>query len=94
MGTLVSWSRQLSMNASLPQGPPVNTDIDYYQTFHCYSDFLLYSLRHAMLVMLNCREKRSQSLPHTAECQARLPLVPFIMSGIQWPGIEPTTSNA
>ena len=28
-----------SMIASLPYGPPVNTDIDYYQTF---SDFFMF----------------------------------------------------
>ena len=29
-----------SMTANLPYGPPVNTDIDYYQTLF-YSDFFL-----------------------------------------------------
>ena len=35
-----------SMVASLPYGPPVNTDIDYYQT---YLDFIFVSV--AMLVV-------------------------------------------
>ena len=38
-----------SMTADLPYGPPVNTDIDYYQTLF-YSDFFFVSV--AMLVRL------------------------------------------
>ena len=35
---------EFSMNASLPFGPPINTDIDYYQAFSLFtvaSDFFL-----------------------------------------------------
>ena len=35
------------MNASLPFGPPINTDIDYYQAFF----FFLFLVNYAMLVM-------------------------------------------
>ena len=37
------------MNASLPFGPPINTDIDYYQAFSFFFFFFLVS--YAMLVM-------------------------------------------
>ena len=37
------------MNASLPFGPPINTDIDYYQAFFFFFFFFLVS--YAMLVM-------------------------------------------
>ena len=36
------------MNASLPFGPPVNTDIDYYQAFFF---FFFFFVSCAMLVM-------------------------------------------
>ena len=36
------------MNASLPFGPPINTDIDYYQAFFF---FFLFLVNYAMLVM-------------------------------------------
>ena len=36
------------MNASLPFGPPINTDIDYYQAFFFFFFFLV---SYAMLVM-------------------------------------------
>ena len=35
------------MNASLPFGPPINTDIDYYQTFF----FFFFLVSCALLVM-------------------------------------------
>ena len=37
------------MNASLPFGPPINTDIDYYQAFFFF--FFFFLVRYAMLVM-------------------------------------------
>ena len=44
-----------SMNASLPYGPPVNTDIDYYWTFFIViQTFPYFLVRHAMFVMLYC----------------------------------------
>ena len=30
-----------SITASLPYGPPANTDIDYYQTFFFFSDLFI-----------------------------------------------------
>ena len=36
------------MNASLPFGPPINTDIDYYQAFFFFFFFLV---SYAMLMM-------------------------------------------
>ena len=39
-----------STTASLPYGPLVNTDIDYFRTFLLL--FGLFHIRHAMLVML------------------------------------------
>ena len=36
------------MNASLPFGPPINTDIDYYQAFFF---FFFFFVSYAMLVM-------------------------------------------
>ena len=44
------------MNASLPFGPPINTDIDYYQAYfiHSFIYFIylfIYLVRYAMLVM-------------------------------------------
>ena len=36
------------MNASLPFGPPINTDIDYYQAYYY---FLCVLVSYAMLVM-------------------------------------------
>ena len=37
------------MNASLPFGPPKNTDIDYYQAYFIY--LFIYLVSYAMLVM-------------------------------------------
>ena len=43
------------MNASLPFGPPINTDIDYYQAYFLYELLLLLFIfvfvSYAMLVM-------------------------------------------
>ena len=39
-----------STTASLPYGPLVNTDIDYFRTF--FVIIRLFHIRHAMLVML------------------------------------------
>ena len=39
------------MNASLPFGPPINTDIDYYQAYFIYFIFFLFLVSYAMLVM-------------------------------------------
>ena len=43
------------MNASLPFGPPINTDIDYYQAyFIClffFFVFFFFLVHYAMLVM-------------------------------------------
>ena len=38
------------MNASLPFGPPINTDIDYYQAYSIYL-FIYFLVSYAMLVM-------------------------------------------
>ena len=38
------------MNASLPFGPPINTDIDYYQSFF-FLFVCLFLVNYAMLVM-------------------------------------------
>ena len=38
------------MNASLPFGPPINTDIDYYQAYFFYFLFI-FLVSYAMLVM-------------------------------------------
>ena len=44
------------MNASLPFGPPINTDIDYYQAYfilyiYIYIYIYIYWVSYAMLVM-------------------------------------------
>ena len=43
------------MNASPPFGPPINTDIDYYQAYFIYLFYFIYLLfflvSYAMLVM-------------------------------------------
>ena len=41
------------MNASLPFGPPINTDIDYYQAYFIYQAYFLFLffVSYAMLVM-------------------------------------------
>ena len=40
------------MNASLPFGPPINTDIDYYQAYFIYQAYLfLLFVSYAMLLM-------------------------------------------
>ena len=44
------------MNASLPFGPPINTDIDYYQAYIIYLFihfffFFFFLVSYAMLVM-------------------------------------------
>ena len=42
------------MNASLPFGPPINTDIDYYQAYFIYLFILFiyfFCVSYAMLVM-------------------------------------------
>ena len=39
------------MNASLPFGPPINTDIDYYQAYFIYQALFLLFVSYAMLVM-------------------------------------------
>ena len=42
------------MNASLPFGPPINTDIDYYQAYFIYFlsfFFFFFLVSYAMLVM-------------------------------------------
>ena len=42
------------MNASLPFGPPINTDIDYYQAYFIYCFFFFFwggGVNYAMLVM-------------------------------------------
>ena len=47
------------MNASLPFGPPINTDIDYYQAYFLFylfiylyiSFFFFFLVSYAMLVM-------------------------------------------
>ena len=41
------------MNASLPFGPPINTDIDYYQACFIYYYFVVcfFFVSYAMLVM-------------------------------------------
>ena len=38
------------MNASLPFGPPINTDIDYYQAYFIFI-FFFFFFSYAMLVM-------------------------------------------
>ena len=38
------------MNASLPFGPPINTDIDYYQALFFFP-FFFFLVSYAMLVM-------------------------------------------
>ena len=37
------------MNASLPFGPPINTDIDYYQAYFFF--FFFFFVSYAMFVM-------------------------------------------
>ena len=40
------------MNVSLPFGPPINTDIDYYQAyFMLFYLFIYFLVSYAMLVM-------------------------------------------
>ena len=43
------------MNASLPFGPPINTDIDYYQAYFIYFlsffFFFFFLVSYAMLMM-------------------------------------------
>ena len=41
------------MNASLPFGPPINTDIDYYQAYFLfiYYYYFFFLVSYAMLVM-------------------------------------------
>ena len=40
------------MSASLPFGPPINTDIDYYQAYFSFLFFfLLFCVSYAMLAM-------------------------------------------
>ena len=57
-----------STTASLPYGPPVNTDIDYYWTFFG----LVYFCKCCEVsCVIFCQEKRSQCLPYNAEHQAR-----------------------
>ena len=57
-----------SITASLPYGPPVNTDIDYYQTFFG----LVYFCKCCEVsCAIFSSEKRSQCLPYNAEHQAR-----------------------
>ena len=64
-----------STTASLPYGPLVNTDIDYFRTF--LLSFGLFHIRHAMLLMLYFV---LGDLPYHAERQARQSLVPFLKS--------------
>ena len=59
-----------SISASLPYGPPLNTDIDYYRIF---SDLFIFA---SLGCEVSCAkiffsEKRSQCLPYNAEHQAR-----------------------
>ena len=39
------------MNVSLPFGPPINTDIDYYEAYFIYLFFYFYFVSYTMLVM-------------------------------------------
>ena len=39
------------MNASLPFGPPINTDIDYYQAYFILPFFFFFLVSYAMIVM-------------------------------------------
>ena len=72
------------MTAKLQCFSPVNTDIDYYQTF-CICD-----VSFALVV----REKICKYLPYNAEHQARKQLVPlFNAFGMARLGFEPTTSR-
>ena len=41
-------SNVFSMTANLPYGPPVNTDIDYYQTFFLFVSVAMLVLRYLL----------------------------------------------
>ena len=45
-----------SMTANLPHGPPVNTDIDYYQTFFGLFLFVVRREASACLIMLSTKQ--------------------------------------
>ena len=77
-----------SITASLPYGPPVNTDIDYYRTFFGFVYFckcgarlvVRYFVRRTCLIMLST--KQGSHWYH------------FNAFGMARPGFEPTTSRS
>ena len=77
------------MNASLPFGPPINTDIDYYQVYYYYFFFFWLVMRCLRCMVCERREANACLIMLSAK-QGSHWYHFYNVFGMTRPGIDPT----
>ena len=80
------------MTASLPYGPPVNTDIDYYRTF--FSDLFVFASVARLVVRYFVMRREASACLIMLSTKQGSHWYHFNAFGMARPGFEPTTSRS